>query len=98
MEDRIDERTVLEAAEHVTVADLGGEAVVLDGIAGEYFGLNEVGAQVLALAEQSATVGDVLDRLFESYDVDPDQLRDDLFAFLGEMRKRRLIRVRGAEA
>ena len=92
----ITNETIIEAVDHVTVADLGGEAVLLDSRSGEYYGVNEVGARILALAQQPASVDTVIDSIFNTYEVDEARLKDDTFSFLSEMAKRRLIKVREA--
>ena len=91
----ITEDTIIEAADHVTVADLGGEAVLLDSRSGEYFGVNEVGARILELAQQPAKVDAMLHDMFSTYDVDESRLKSDTFAFLAQMAERRLIKVSG---
>ena len=89
----ITDETIIRTPEHVTVADLGGEAVLLDSRSGEYFGVNEVGARILELAQQPSKVDAVLNDLAGSYEVDESRLRSDALAFLSEMAKRRLIEV-----
>ena len=86
-------RSTIRTPEHVTVADLGGEAVLLDSRSGEYYGVNEVGARILELAQQPATIDAVLTDIVAAYDVDESRLRSDALAFIDEMAKRRLITI-----
>lgn len=81
------------AAPHVSVADLGGDAVLLDSASGEYFGLNEVGARIFRMAQNSATVEEIMHAVYAEFDVEPDRLRVDTLAFLAEMESHRLIRL-----
>lgn len=84
----------VEAAPHVSVADLGGDAVLLDSASGEYFGLNEVGARIFHLAQRTSTIEQILDAVYKEFDVDRARLKADTFAFISEMEARRLIRLK----
>jgi hypothetical protein len=84
--------TVLTAT-HLAIADLGDEAVLLDSESGNYFGLNEVAARILGLAQQKTTVDRVVDLLLEEYAVDRDQLTADVIAFVQELERNGLIIV-----
>lgn len=85
------EHSVIIAADDLTVADLGEEAVLLDASTGMYYGLNEVGARVLSLIGQPRAVGEVMAAVLEEYDVPTDKLRPELTAFLEKMAERGLI-------
>lgn len=81
-------------AEHLTMADLEGEKVVLNLESGQYFGLNEVASRILEIVEEDpATIGQVVDRLLEEYDVERDVLKQDVIRFVREMKAHQLIGV-----
>ncbi len=69
------------------------EAVLLNLSSGVYYGLNAVGARMVQVMHQSATLGDAVDLLLREYDVDEAQLRADLYRLLDDMQGRGLITV-----
>jgi len=87
--------TTVVAAESLSVADLGGESVVLDSQSGKYYGLNEVGALVLELAQRPVTVAEITDSIQRQYDAPPDRIAEDVNVFLKDMISAELIKVVG---
>ena len=86
--------TVLSVPQGLSVADLGGEAVVLDPVGGEYFGLNEVAARILTLIGDGTTLSQVVDRLLTEYEVDRAQLEADVQVFVVDLNRRGLVTAR----
>lgn len=79
--------SIIVASHHQVSSDLAGEAVSRELNAGEYYGLNQVGASVWDLIQQPRTVGQMRDALLQKYDVERaccernlDQLLNDLNA------------------
>lgn len=89
----ITDHSTVAAVAGLTAADLGGEAIVLDPHTGRYYGLNELGARIFELTQKPYSVGRIMTTLLQEYDVEEDQLRADVLAFLREMESRRLIEV-----
>ena len=85
--------TPVVISQTLTVADLGNEAVVLDPATGMYFGLNEVAARILALAQSPTTIGEIVAQLYEEFDASHAQLVDDVSAFVHSLEERGMIRV-----
>jgi hypothetical protein len=83
----------VRTSSEVTMADLDGEAVLLDARGGRYFGLNEVGTRIWMLAQESRRVSDLVATLQNEYEIDPDALQTDILAFLDDMARRRLVHV-----
>ena len=77
----------------LAVADLGDEAVILDPASGTYFGLNEVASRILALAREETTVGEIVDRLIDEFEVDRSILAADVTAFVQDLARRGMIRI-----
>lgn len=86
--------SVVVASDGISVADLDGEAVVLDVNSGHYFGLNEVGARVLKLSERPVSVEQIIKAILEDYDVGVDTLTADVIGFLREMEEAGLVEVK----
>ena len=84
---------VLEANSDLMMADLEGEAVLLNMHTGRYFGLNEVGTSIWSRIAETCTVAEVIDSLQKEYDVPGERLNEDVLAFLETMEKRNLIHV-----
>lgn len=77
--------------EGVSVAEFDGEAVLLDVVAGTYYGLDQVGAEVWRLLTHGRTVGEVVDALLDQYEVEPGRLRSDLDRLLDDLSRARLV-------
>mgnify|MGYP006187242461 CR=1 FL=1 len=80
--------TRLIVAEDLSIADLAGEAVVLDAKSGQYYGLNELGARIFGLMDQPRRVGEIMEVIQDEYDVDESQLKSDLTAVVQQARLR----------
>ena len=70
--------TRVRVPEHVLMRSLGDEMVMLNLDAESYFGLNEVGARLMQLAQAGSTLEQITERLFEEFEVDRDQLEHDV--------------------
>ncbi len=78
--------------ENVLFQEVDGEAVLLSLDKGCYYGLDEVGTTIWKLIDQEDLETDqVVERLVETYDVEPDQARRDLDKFLDDLRESGLI-------
>lgn len=74
-------------------SDLGGEVVILDLEAGEYYGLDAVGARVWTLLQESGTAKEIRDVIVSEYEVDPKRAERDLLELLQKLADERLIEV-----
>lgn len=89
----ITQADLLEANADLMMADLDGEAVLLNLQTGRYFGLNQVGTSIWAMIAEPCSVADIIAGLQKEYDVPADQLGQDVLAFLEDMEKRSLVHV-----
>lgn len=89
----ISDKLVLVAADNIESAELGGEMVLLDVSAGEYYGLNELGSLIMTHLKEPLSVAEVKERIQSTFDVEKEQLEEDLNAFLEEMIKYKLIKI-----
>lgn len=89
--------TVVVSPNQVSTS-LGSEAVILGADAGEYFGLNEVGARVWELVQQPVLVSDICAALCDEYEVQPAECERDVIELLAELREKGLLDVREASA
>jgi hypothetical protein len=77
--------TRLRMPEDVLLSELDGEAVILNVKTESYFGLDDVGARMLAAVTSAESVQEAYDGLAGEYDVDPGRLRNDLAQLLDNL-------------
>lgn len=68
--------------EDVLVQELGGELVLLNLDSEEYFGLDTVGASMWQILQETGSIQATYDRLLEQYEVEPEQLKQDLLELI----------------
>ena len=78
---------------HQVSTSLGNEAVILGADAGQYFGLNEVGARVWELVQQPIRVSAICSAVCAEYEVGADECERDVVALLTELRAKGLLDV-----
>jgi hypothetical protein len=81
-------------AEHVRGRRLEHEAVVVLPDQGEVKVLNEVGAQIWALADGSHSVRDIIAALCAEFEAPPAVIEADTLKFLAQLQQKGLITVR----
>lgn len=64
---------------------VAGEAVIVLPEEGTVKVLNEVGSRIWELADGTRAVHEIVDTIYEEYDVDREQAREEVVAFIGEM-------------
>lgn len=89
----ISRKDTISASSDLMIAELEGEAVLLDMQSGRYFGLNEVGTQIWEMAQEPCLVEEVIMALEGYYEIPASQLEQDVMAFLHDMMSRQLIVV-----
>lgn len=76
----------------LAAATLGDESVILQAERGLYFGTNALGTRIFELFETPQTPAEVAETLEPEYDVEPEQLRADVEAFVQELIQNGLLR------
>ncbi len=84
-------------AEDVIFREIEGEAIVLNPVDGQYYGLDEVATRMWLHLIRTGRVESACRALLGEYDVTEDRLRRDLLAFIEELRSCGLIEVQGAQ-
>jgi Coenzyme PQQ synthesis protein D (PqqD) len=72
---------------------VGNEAVILDLVSGNYFGLDPVGARMWQLMETGTSLAAVCDALVAEYDVSREALQRDVLALAGDLVEKKLVSV-----
>jgi hypothetical protein len=81
-------------AEHVRGRRLENEAVVVLPDKGQVKVLNDVGAQIWALADGSRSVSEIVAAVCREYDVPPAVAEADTLKYLAELQQKGLITLR----
>ena len=79
----------------VMVREVGGESVILNVESGRYFGLNPMGARMVAVLSASESIEAAHDALLREYDVDSGRLQRDLNNLIQQLLEHGLIEVSG---
>lgn len=87
---------VFRRNDSLVTRDLAGEKVIIPvrgkvGDLGSIYTLNSVGSDVWNLIDGQRPVGEIVTRLQDEYEVDPQALSADIQRLLGEMQQEGLI-------
>jgi hypothetical protein len=83
----------LRVNENVLIQDLGGESVLLNLDSEQYFGLDDIGTDMLSMLKESSSIQTTYDRLLQKYDVEPQQLQQDLLELIEQLVEHGLVQV-----
>ena len=76
---------------NIIARDLQGEMVLLNKENGDYFTLNSMGSEVYNLISDGMETGDIIDLLFERYEIEHDKLRTDILAIIDDMKEKNIL-------
>lgn len=93
LEDNISMSSTVFASTDQVSCDLVGEVAILHVKSGIYYGLGTVGAHVWKLLQEPRAVVELLRSILETYDVDAEQAKTDLFELLQNLADNELIVV-----
>jgi len=79
-------------ADNVLFQEVDGESVLLSLDKGCYYGLDELGTRIWKLIDRDLDSDRVVAAIVEEYEVEPEQARRDLDAFLSDLEQSGLIR------
>ncbi len=87
----LDQHTHVSPSPSVYARAFGAEIVLLDFGKGEYFGLDEVGADIWRRLEAGDDIGAAADHLAAHYAVDRDEALRDIVDLVSELRSYGLV-------
>ena len=90
---KISINTNIVVEDEVVSCDLDGEAAILNLKDGVYYGLDPIGAKIWNLIQNPIRLCDVVEKIWEEYDVEKDQCRDDIFELIEELLNNGLVKV-----
>ncbi|MFT7221795.1 MAG: hypothetical protein ACI8Z1_003418 [Candidatus Azotimanducaceae bacterium] len=71
--------------------EVNGETVILDLKSEQYFSLDTVGTRVWQLLQETTSLRQIFDQLVTEYEVEPEQLEEDLGALIDSLVQEGLI-------
>jgi hypothetical protein len=83
--------TTVQVPPAVLFRNLEGEAVLLNTVTGNYYGLDAVGTRMWQNLSQAGSVRQTYDALLREYDVAPERLQADLIAFVDKLCDKALL-------
>lgn len=81
-------------SEAIDFTEIDDSVVMMDVDEGRYYELDSVGARVWSLVESGPRVAAVCEALAAEYEVDPETCRQEVRAFLDELIRLAVVRVR----
>lgn len=87
----------LKISDNVLSQEVGGETVLLDLQSEHYFGLDEVSTHFWQLLKEDHQLPQIVAQLMEQYDVEKQQLEDDLCDLINKLLKAGLISIENAQ-
>jgi hypothetical protein len=84
---------VVATSRHLS-ADVGGDVMVLELDEGVYFGIEGAGQLIWHLVQNPRSIGEVVDRVVDEFDVSRDTAQADVVAFIDSLRVNGLLEVR----
>src|SRR5512135_669198 len=75
----------------VLFRDLDGEAILLNTVTGNYYGLDKVGARMWQCLTERGSVSQAYSALLKEYAVTPERLQTDLLAFIDKLCDKALL-------
>jgi hypothetical protein len=79
--------------EHTLVQEIEGEAALLNLDSERYFGLDDVGTRMWMALKSSESIQQAHELLLTEYDVEPEQLQQDLFDLIQKLIEHDLVRL-----
>lgn len=81
----LDFSSKVEISPDVLYQEVNGESVLLDLKSESYFGLDATGTRIWQLMQESQGLQGAYEVMLSEFDVDRDQLRQDISKLLGEL-------------
>jgi Coenzyme PQQ synthesis protein D (PqqD) len=90
---RIADTTIISRSPSVPTAEVDGEVVMMSIEQGQYFGLDNIGSDILKRLDPPCAFVDLIDRLAADYDADRASIAADVRALLETMAERDVVRL-----
>ena len=91
-------RLKIEVSPDVMFQQVSGETVILDLRSESYFGLDRTGTRIWELIQEGNTPSEILRIMVTEFDVEPEQLKQDLAEHLQSLEQAGLIVMKEPES
>ncbi|MDY2589605.1 MAG: lasso peptide biosynthesis PqqD family chaperone [Agathobacter sp.] len=81
----MDRSSLIHMKRQLNVTDLSGEKVMIDFETGKYFLIKGVGNDIWDMIQSDITVGDIISKLMEEYDVSEAECESSVMDFLNKL-------------
>ena len=81
----MDRSSLIHMKRQLNVTDLSGEKVMIDFETGKYFLIKGVGNDIWDMIQSDITVGDIISKLIEEYDVSEAECESSVMDFLNKL-------------
>lgn len=78
--------TKIKMLKVLNVTDLSGEKVMIDFDSGKYFMIKGVGNDIWDMIQEEITVGEIIERLLQEYEVSEDECEQSVLEFLNNLK------------
>ncbi|WP_035773435.1 lasso peptide biosynthesis PqqD family chaperone [Butyrivibrio sp. VCD2006] len=82
---------IIKLKKNLNVTDLSGEKVMIDFESGKYFMIKGSGNDIWDLIQEEITVGDIIKKLLEEYDVSEEECEKSVDEFLTKLKEYEFI-------
>ena len=89
----ITEDTQVVRTESLLSTELDDETILMSIEQGAYYGMEQTARRIWALLAEPRKVSEICGQLAQEYNVEPDQCRQDIIAFLEELQQEGLVVV-----
>ena len=79
--------------ESFTVSGLGDEAVMMNLTTGDFLGLNPVAADIWEFMSEPVTIGEIIQKLTEKYDIDEAVCKTETLTYLQTMQEEKMLSI-----
>ncbi len=79
--------TKIKMLKVLNVTDLSGEKVMIDFDSGKYFMIKGVGNDIWDMIQEEITVGEIIEKLLQEYEVSKDECEQSVLEFLNNLKK-----------
>ena len=76
---------------NIIARDLQGETVLLNKENGDYFTLNSIGSEVYNRICDGMETEQIIEHLFDRYDIEYDKLKTDILSLIDEMKEKNIL-------
>jgi hypothetical protein len=84
-------QSIISAKKEIVAADMDGDTVMMSVEAGKYYNLGTTGGMIWKMLESPISVGAVIAKLLEQYEVTQEQCETDVLSFFNRVNQEGLL-------